>query len=414
MLAGQDTMIATPSRAGSRERIACLVMRSVMTRYPSSVFQAALLQDNGFRVVVCDIDDGGHNAVHLPDGVERHVLERVDSLYTLRRSGAPILKLLNRFKFQANLRLVLQRLSPDLVISYDPPALATVARLSGFRKPAFLHIWHCHEAAIVSSDMGWGTRRDMEMAKRVAQMVDCVIVPDRDRLENLFGDFVFSRPPLVVMNCPRLVENLPSASMSELFGATEGRRHGPTVVYLGSVGVGHGLEVAVKSMKLWPADSRFAVVGPFSEGYRRQLLDLASNCGNGGRVIVTGPVAAEMAWPTRVAADVLLTVMDVNQPLWRYCAGASNKRFEAMAAGVAQVTNEGPGIDGLFVRPGAAIAVKHDDIEATGSAVASLLADLDYRQRMRVRARALHLERYNYEAEFAPVLAKIMGMIGRR
>ena len=414
MLAGPDMTTAATATSKPRERIACLVMRSVITRYPSSVFQAALLQENGFRVVVCDIDDGGHSAISLPAGIERHVLERVDDLSAARRSHIPGRKLLNRLMFQRKLGTLLQRLKPDLVISYDPPALAMIARLSGFRKPGFVHIWHCHEAAIISPDMGWGTRRDIEIAKKAAHLVDCVIVPDRDRLENLFGDFSFSRPPFVVMNCPRRLESLPSSATPELFGLTEVCGDDARVIYLGSVGAAHGLETAVRSMKLWPPNSRFVAVGPVSDDYRHQLLELAVECGYGGRVCVTGPVSPENAWPIRVGADVFLTGMDLEHPIYRYCAGASNKRFEAMAAGVAQVTNRGPGIEELFVGPGVAIAVTHDDVEATGAAVSSLLADPDFRRGMGVRARTLHLERYNYEAEFAPVLAQIVAMTERR
>jgi glycosyltransferase involved in cell wall biosynthesis len=109
----------------------------------------------------------------------------------------------------------------------------------------------------------------------------------------------------------------------------------------------------------------------------------------------------------RVEAEVLLTTMDTDEPIYRFCAGASNKRFEAMAAGVAQVTNQGPGIDRLFVDTGAAVAAPHHDPEAIGEAIGSLLNDRDRRTGMGRTARALHLEKYHYEAEFAPVMDEI-------
>ena len=379
-----------------------------MSRYPSSVFQAALLQEHGFQVVVCDISDGGYGAFTLPKGVERRIVQE-NNLFKSDHSPFWLQRVLDRRSFQKGLGATIDALSPDLVISYDPHAFATMIRLSTRqRRRNFLHVWHCHEAPMVFDDMGWGTRRDYLLAKERTEMADLVIVPDRDRLANLFGGFNFPRRPFVVMNCPRHLRKLPNAEAPQ---ALESNANFPRVLYIGSVGEGHGLEVAIESMRFWPPDAYFVIVGPVTDAYRRKLFKLTAERGHGGRVIVLGPVAADKALALRVGADLLLTIMDTNQPTYRYCAGASNKRFEAMAAGVAQVTNEGSGINELFVRQGVALAVKHDDVKSTGAAIRTLLSDHEWRRGMGVRARALHLERYNYEAEFAPVLEQITTLL---
>lgn len=372
------------------------------------MFQAAILQANGFRVVVCDISDGGHEAFHFPEGVERRILERVEGTSPAGHLS-PLRRVLARRAFQSRLALTLDELNPGLVISYDPPAFATLARLStGRRRGRFVSVWHYHEAPIISDPTGWGTRRDHDLAKRRIAMADLVLVPDRHRLTNLFSDFAFSSSPIVVMNCPRHLRTLPDPERPQV------RHINRNVLYIGTVGEGHELEVAIESMALWPQDAHFVIIGPTTNSYRCKLLSLAASRGHGNRVFVMEPVSADKALALRVGADLLVTVMDINQPTYRYCAGASNKRFEAMAAGVAQVTNEGPGINELFVKHGVAVAVKHDDVEATGAAVAALLADRSRSQAMGARARALHLEQYNYEAEFAPVLERITAFMKHR
>ncbi len=145
-------------------------MRSVLSRYPSSAFQAAILEENGFQVVVCDIDDGGYDAKLIPSGAERRVLERLSDLFAGNRASS-LKKILGRQRFHSRLKAVLDELRPHLVISYDPPAFATMTRIikSG-RVPKFMHIWHCHELAEISDDMGWGTRRDLLRTKAAADL----------------------------------------------------------------------------------------------------------------------------------------------------------------------------------------------------------------------------------------------------
>jgi len=400
-------------KSGGRPRpVACLVMRSVLSRYPSSAFQAAILEENGFQVVVCDIDDGGYDTKLIPSGAERRVLERVSDLFAGNRASS-LKKILGRQRFHSRLKAVLDELRPHLVISYDPPAFATMTRIikSG-RVPKFMHIWHCHELAEISDDMGWGTRRDHLRTKVAADLADLAVIPDRERAAAYFSEYAFKEPPYIVMNCPRRLDKPPASTMAELLkGTSAPYEETQTVLYLGSVGEGHGLESAVAGMKYWPRESCFVIVGPYPEAYRAKLLALAKSVGVQDRVILTGPVDAGQAWGIRVGATIALTLMDITQPAYRYCAGASNKRFEAMAAGVAQVTNEGPGIDEIFVQPGVALAVPYDDPDAMGRAVASLLGNPQQRHAMARRARSLHLEKYYYELEFKPVLARIMDFV---
>ena len=107
----------------------------------------------------------------------------------------------------------------------------------------------------------------------------------------------------------------------------------------------------------------------------------------------------------------LLQASTVN---WQYSAGASNKRFEYAALALPQVTNEGPGIDELFVRRGIVRAVPAREPEAIGRAIREVLLDPMAATAMGQRARALHLTEYNYERQFSAILKRLTGRIEAR
>jgi glycosyltransferase involved in cell wall biosynthesis len=75
-----------------------------------------------------------------------------------------------------------------------------------------------------------------------------------------------------------------------------------------------------------------------------------------------------------------------------------------MALGLAQVTNQGPGVAEIIERGQCGLCVDPNSPELIGAAVSRLLGDPDLRRGMGERARALHLDRYHYETQFRPVL----------
>jgi glycosyltransferase involved in cell wall biosynthesis len=93
----------------------------------------------------------------------------------------------------------------------------------------------------------------------------------------------------------------------------------------------------------------------------------------------------------------------------RFAAGASNKRFEYAALGIPQITTAAPGIEETFVAKALALSVPWDDNAALATAISRLLENRALRQSMGEKARALHLSQYNYEREFEPVMARIVG-----
>jgi glycosyltransferase involved in cell wall biosynthesis len=78
-----------------------------------------------------------------------------------------------------------------------------------------------------------------------------------------------------------------------------------------------------------------------------------------------------------------------------------------MAVAVPQVCDQLPGVREIVEQTGSGICVPHDDVRAIGEAITSLLNHPERRKAMGAKAREAHLQRFNYEAQFEPVLERV-------
>ncbi len=205
------------------------------------------------------------------------------------------------------------------------------------------------------------------------------------------------------MNCPPLLTAIPkSRLLPEL--RKRGVEASSILYYQGAVGPNHYLEHTIRSMIHWPADSIFVVVGGGEGGYRESLRGLASSIGVNSRVQFIDRVPYADVLSYAVGATIGLTLLDRGNKNFQYSAGASNKRFEYAALGIAQITNSGPGMDEIFGRTKIASLIDGIDPDSIGREIARLLSSRTATAEMGERARAAHLNANNYEAQFSPVL----------
>lgn len=391
---------------------ACLVMRAPIELYPPSVYQAELLEEEGFEVAVLDTEDGAPAACQLRPSIRRIVLEKTRGPATTRqllhRIGAPF----RRQLFKTRAVHWLKRLCPDVVISYEPPAIAAIG--SDAVRDKTVRVWHLHEYPELCADLGIGTRRSIGWVWKNASEADAIWFPDANRAE-LFAKSVAPIPTVeIIRNFPRVLANVPSPCLRTLLRQQHVVDRGFLVLYCGSVGADHGLETTIQGMGQWPIASLFVLVGPCAPAFRSKLLGIAHKFGVADRVVFVGAAAPDTLWSIRASADVAVTISEPRSINYKLHAGASNKRFETMAVGVPQVTNGGTGLTEIIEGNGIGICVPHDQPEAIGRAIAQLLMNENLRREMGNRARRLHLQRFNYETEFKPVLERLVESIRDR
>jgi glycosyltransferase involved in cell wall biosynthesis len=146
------------------------------------------------------------------------------------------------------------------------------------------------------------------------------------------------------------------------------------------------------------------LVGPAAQSYRNMLERLAREVGVAQRVHFLGSIPHREIWSLAVGAMIGVSlVADQSDLNWSHSAGAINKRFEYMSVGLPQIANFGKGMVDIIERRSCGVLVNPKSSEEFGRAVAGLLRNEDYRQRMAANARSAHLDEFNYERQFERV-----------
>jgi len=375
-----------------------LAQRANVDRYPPVLHQARLL---GERFDISVVDSVA--SVALDDVQTAPEVRRV-RVHEARSDGrASILRRATRaFAFARTVKRELSAV-PDVAIAYDADTAALLLRAP--RTLSTKRVVHLHEALDLT-EVGRSTRLSARYLLKNLPRADLVIIPDAHRAQMVRSACGLSTEPLVVMNCPLLIPQLPASrllpALRERGIITSNIAH-----YQGAIGPDHCLDTIISSMPRWPKDAVFVIVGSAREDHRQQLQELAGSLGVAERVIWLGRVPYGELFSYTVGATVGLTFLESTTDNWRFSAGASNKRFEYAALGIAQITNAGAGMEETFGRPGLAVLLDTLEPRSMGDAIAALLSDPDRRARMGDLARMAHLSLNNYEAQFAPVVSRL-------
>ncbi len=376
---------------------ALLVLRSCAEHYPPTVNQANLLAGAGLRVGVIDLSFAGSVNALTPD-IQRwrvHPMwnSKLEPPYPVWRRWT------NWLRFRQTCRRVIRTMRPGVVIGYDtlgslfvPPALGR-----------YRTIYHFHELSGPEAGEGFGPRRARLQAARNSRHADLVVFPDTQRARIFQTRVGLPTPPWIVMNCPRQMPTVPPSPLRQRLGET-GAAGGPLVCYLGSIGADQGLVEAARSLRHWPAEARLVLIGGAADSMKNLILAAAAEVNAAGRLVFLGPYPHTEALALAAGADLGLALIQPNNESWTYSAGAINKRFEYMALGLPQVTNDGPGVREIIEANGCGLCVDPRNPATIGAAIRQLLNSREMRQQMSVAARTRHLETYNYETQFAGVL----------
>lgn len=375
-----------------------IAQRGDVDGFPPVRHQAGILAEHGTVTVIDTMRDGA--AGQPLDSQVRRV--RIRSAPHAHSFGATMLRVRTTLQFSRAVRREIGR-AYRTAIAFEPEAATLLlgARRRGFR------IVHLHELPGPSVYSSGVAAACLHLMRRRLDRADLFVVADRFRAADLQERWRLPERPTVVMNCPRQLRHIPESRLLPWL-RERGVQPKAIVHYQGAIGSHHGLEDAVRSMPEWPRDSVFVIVGAAEVGYERSLQRLAADRGVGGRLFFVGPVPYDQIFAYAVGATLGLTLLDTSLAQWRYSAGASNKRFEYIALGLPQVTNEGPGIDELFVKRGVARAVRFGDVDAIGNAVQQYLQNDRTSHRVFEAARKLHTTEYNYETQFRPVLDRVL------
>lgn len=381
-----------------------LAQRACVEGYPPTLNEAALLSELGAVTLLDAVSQTDSQRILTSASVKRLRIQRRPA--TSRARGAlERLRWVRRF-YGAFSRQLAKK--PDVAIAYDPEAIFWLLRSQNLR--GTIRIAHLHEmpiaedvaATLVGSFALRATMKNLHRA-------DLVVMPDKWRAQWVQEAAGLKETPLVVMNCPRLLSTLPTSRLMP-FLRERGIETTRIVHYQGAIGSHHFFEPIIASMRFWPADSVFVIVGSVSADYGRQLRELAETEGVRERLVFVGRVPYDEVFSYAVGASVGVSFLNGEHLQWQLSAGASNKRFEYIALGIPQVTNDLTGVRELFEQTGVASIADENDVADIGAKISAYLENETLRRETGERARQLHLEHFNYEQQIKPLLEKISAL----
>lgn len=296
------------------------------------------------------------------------------------------------------------RVQPSFIYASD--LLGALPALAAARVCRAEIIYHEHDTP------PFGTLRSTLARWRAAitRKARIVILPHADRARLVQAEFGLSEERLsVIWNVPSLSELPPLPKRSEL----------PfTLYYHGSITPDRlPLDVAC-TLPRYEGVVRLQIVGyeaPSAIGYVNDLLEASRDHNGALHADYIGQVPRPALLRVAAKAHIGLAFMpmvsdDINM---RFMAGASNKAFDYMAAGLPMLVSDLAEWREMFVNPGFAMACRPNDAGTINAAIAYLLDRPELQQAMAVKCRYKIEREWNYDTQFRPILSLLERMPGR-
>ena len=370
--------------------------------YPPLEHSSRILADAGWEVTFIGTGaDGESDRFRLPP----HPRIRVKS-WPFRKSGIGQKLLFAAFC----LRALYEASRSRRCVIYASDALSCPAALLCSTLLGRPVIYHEHDAPQPAHSPGAIQRVVSWCRNRVASTARLCIVPGGARLERFKRDTGTLRPVFCVLNCPELRE-------VRLDGPPGGRAH--VLFYHGSLNESRlpfSVLHAIASLST-PLSLQFAGYETrHHEGFVGRFLDEARRLGIGDRVAYVGAPESRsslLELCARATIGISFVPAASEDANLLSLAGASNKPFDYLACGLALLVSDMPDWRRMFVEPGYARACDCADPAAIGLALQWFIANPAEVQRMLERARHRLREEWNYEAQFAPVMAQMERLVSQ-
>jgi glycosyltransferase involved in cell wall biosynthesis len=315
-----------------------------------------------------------------------------------------------RFTLAAVWRAIRRR--PDWVYCSDMlscPAGWLIRRLTRCRV-----LYHEHDSPSLEEGAGSGERGAASMFQRyllslrcrLGREADLVILPNQRRLDLFQVATGRQKPSLCVFNCPRKEEVGP-----QRVPLPRGARL--RLAFHGSIN-GDRLPMALlPALACFRGMVELQIVGYTTVGssdYLEGFLAEAKRLGIGGMVEYCGALPSRQdLLASSAKCNVGLAFMplhggDVNMA---HMTGASNKPFDYLACGVALLVSARPDWEEMFVRPGYGLACNPTDAESIAAQLRWFVEHPSQTREMGGRGQNRVLNEWNYECQFAPILAEL-------
>ncbi|WP_197527714.1 glycosyltransferase [Posidoniimonas polymericola] len=272
-------------------------------------------------------------------------------------------------------------------VAYEPIGIR-VSRLAFGRPKAT--IYHFHEILFGNG------RRHERQAIAALRHADLVTVADSGR-----ADLMLAVEPCIA--ALKTIRNLPLASAA--LRSPPIRTEEFSAVYFGSRSHAQNLDRIVSSMDRWPAKVRLHLYGRKNPTFDEELRRIAAERGVLDRLVFEGWVHMQDLIRTVARHHLGFAMLRPLNDNWKFSAGASNKKYQLMAAGVPQIADNGRGTPEVVHNRGVGTCVSPDDEDAIAAAVHAYFNSPIKVETEGRSGRELIMTELNQECEFSSVLS---------
>jgi glycosyltransferase involved in cell wall biosynthesis len=359
--------------------------------YPPLIHASVLMAEAGWEVTFLSAPIDGNQLV-LPS----HPRIKIHAVRT--RPSHVMSKVSYALYAAAAARLAL-RLRPNVIYASDP--LGAGPGLLAARLVGAALVYHEHDSPSPGG-LHSVVARSRGTAARAAQLI---VFPNEERARLAQRELRFSDNKLqIVWNVPRRAELVSSVATAEP----------PLIVYYhGSITPERLPETVALAVKRMGGRVRLRIAGyeaPGACGYVRHLAGKDTGVSADAPVEYLGIVPQRADLLAEAArAHVGLSLMPFNSDDLNinHMAGASNKPFDYMAAGLALLVSNLPDWTRMFVEPGFGLACNPTDADSISSALGWYIDHPKEREAMATRARNKIKAEWNYDAQFRGVLESL-------
>lgn len=367
--------------------------------YPPLEHSAHILAEHGWKV--------GFLGVALSEGRQLQLAphQRI-SVERLPHHAGRFRRRLRYFQYCAWVARTALRWRPHWLYASD--ALAALPALLARRCGASV-LYHEHDAPDGRAGGSAFARLMLRARAALVARAELCVLPGDERAQPFLATFPHRRPA-IVWNCP-LRDEVAAARTPLPTGTLR-------VLYHGSIVPARLPLSVIHALARLPGGVRLTIAGYPTLGfpdYVERLLGEAHALGIGDRVAYVGsPALRSDLLACAGACDLGLALMprasaDHNERTM--FSGPSNKVFDYLARGLALLISDTPAWRELYVAPGYGLACDAEDPASIAAALAWCLDHPDELRTMGERGRQRVLDAWNYEAQFAPVLAQMQAAL---
>lgn len=340
--------------------------------------------------------------------------------YQFRGVLRPVAQLGNWLRFRRDIAGEIRRRRPDVLVTIMLHALAALPK--DVKRQVNKHVACVYDIPL-SSNLGRLDRRIVSSGWARLREADVVWSSDVYKAEwaREFGKL--DEMPIVCHNCPPTDYLSPSESgerdpwlrqQLRAAGAPLGDSGGCIVLRAGAIGEYGGIEETIAAMDRLPEDLILLLMGRPPSGYKTQILAEVEARGLTRRVHLWDCPNDETWQRALLGADVGHLIQGPFPPgpyadLYRYNSSLSNNRlFQYMAAELPILSYDDPRMSSMYSAVDAFSVVRHANLtNDLREAMLSLYANPSLRIAKGAAGREAHLTKYNWEHQFAPILAQL-------